>query len=148
MPEGLTVSLRPVTEDDLDVFFQQQLDAEASAMAAFPSRDHDAFYSHWHKILAGGEGTERTIEASGDVAGYIVSWFQDGHREVGYWLGKGYWGRGIASTALRRFVAEIPERPLLAWVAEHNVGSIRVLEKAGFVPDGRDGHHLIYKLDA
>jgi RimJ/RimL family protein N-acetyltransferase len=147
MSEGLTVSLRPVDEGDLDVFFQHQLDAEANAMAAFPPREHDAFYSHWRKILADGDGTERTIEASGEVAGYIVSWFQDGHREVGYWLGKSYWGRGVASTALRRFVAEISERPLYAWVAEHNVASMRVLEKTGFVPDGRDGHHRIYKLE-
>ena len=146
MPENLTVTLRPVDEGDLEAFFQHQLDAEACAMAAFPPRDDDAFYSHWHKILAG-DGTERTIEASGEVAGYVVSWCQDGHREVGYWLGKSYWGRGIASAALRRFTAEISERPLLAWVAEHNVGSIRVLEKAGFVRDGRDGHHLIFKLD-
>src|SRR5215212_6743418 len=116
MPEALAVSLRPVHQDDLEVFFEQQLDAEATAMAAFPSRDRDAFFPHWHKILANGDGIERTIEATGEIAGNIVSWMQDGHREVGYWIGKPYWGRGIASAALQLFTAEIAERPLYAWV--------------------------------
>jgi RimJ/RimL family protein N-acetyltransferase len=51
---------------------------------------------------------------------------------VGYWLGKAYWGRGIASSALALFLDDERHRPLLATVAAHNVGSRRVLEKAGF----------------
>ena len=52
---------------------------------------------------------------------------------VGYWIGKAYWGRGIASAALRLFLDDVERhRPLLATVVEHNAGSRRVLEKAGF----------------
>jgi RimJ/RimL family protein N-acetyltransferase len=52
---------------------------------------------------------------------------------VSYWIGREFWGRGVATAALAALVAEVKERPLHALVAEHNVGSIRVLEKCGFV---------------
>ena len=65
-------------------------------------------------------------------AGSAVSWTQDGHREIGYWLGSEYWGKGIATAAVATFVEQLSQRPLFAWVAEHNAGSIRVLEKCDF----------------
>ena len=61
-----------------------------------------------------------------------MSWMGDDGRMVGYWIGKARWGRGIASSALHLFLDVERHRPLLATVAEHNVGSCRVLEKAGF----------------
>ena len=51
---------------------------------------------------------------------------------VGYWIGKEHWGRGIASAALVLYLDVERHRPLLATVVEHNAGSRRVLEKAGF----------------
>ena len=51
---------------------------------------------------------------------------------VGYWIGKEHWGRGIASAALVLYLDVDRHRPLLATVVEHNAGSRRVLEKAGF----------------
>src|SRR5207244_9942675 len=33
-------------------FFEHQLDAEATRMAAFPSRDRDAFMAHWARIMS------------------------------------------------------------------------------------------------
>ena len=128
------VVLREVAEADLDVFFDQQLDPEATAMAAFPSRDRTAHMAHWAKILGDEALVARTIDADGQVAGYIGSWVNEhGAREIGYWLGKAYWGRGIATEAVARFVEMLHERPLYAGVAEHNVASMRVLEKCGFV---------------
>ena len=127
------ISLRDVTESDLDVFFTQQLDEVATAMAAFKPRDREAFDKHWAKILADDSTNQRTITAEGEVVGNIVSWVQDGHREIGYWIGRPFWGRGIATAAVARFVSETVELPLQAWVADHNVASIRVLEKCGFV---------------
>ena len=146
MTEGPAVTLRPVEESDLEAFFEHQLDPEATAMAAFPARDREAFFAHWHKIMADPPGPIRTITLGTAVAGNIVSWEQDGHQEVGYWIGKPYWGRGVASAALRQFIQLVPKRPLFAWVARHNAGSIRVLEKAGFVQTGSEGDHLILKL--
>ena len=57
---------------------------------------------------------------------------QDGEREVGYWVGKEYWGKGIATQALAEFLNQVKTHPLVAHVAKHNVASRRVLEKCGF----------------
>jgi RimJ/RimL family protein N-acetyltransferase len=73
--------------------------------------------------------------AHGEVVGSIASWQTDGERDVGYWIGRAHWGKGIASAALRAFLHVDRTRPLAAHVAEHNVGSRRVLEKCGFVVD-------------
>ena len=126
------VSLRAVTPGDVAIFYEQQLDPAAAEMAAFPPRDRDEHSAHWDRIRADGSVLLRTIVAEGEVAGNVVTWVQDGHHEIGYWLGREYWGRGIATAALSLFVALVTERPLYAWVAEHNGGSIRVLEKVGF----------------
>ena len=60
-----------------------------------------------------------------------MSWDRDGKHLVGYWLGREFWGQGLATRALRELVDEL-ERPLYAEVATTNIGSIRVLEKCGF----------------
>jgi RimJ/RimL family protein N-acetyltransferase len=127
------VHLRDVTDEDIAVFFDHQRDPEANAMSAFAARDRDEHVAHWSKIRRDGSCVTKTIVAEGDVAGNIGSWMQDGHREIGYWIGKEFWGRGIATAAVRAFVGVVTERPLFAWVAEHNVGSVKVLEKCGFV---------------
>ena len=67
-----------------------------------------------------------------------MSWEMEGEREVGYWLGKEFWGKGIATQALAEYVNIVQTRPLMAHVARHNVGSRRVLEKCGFKAIGED----------
>ena len=124
--------LRDVTESDLPIFYEQQLDPEATAMAAFPSRDREPFMAHWTKIMADEKGILKTILFDGQVAGNIVSWEQDGEWEVGYWLGREFWGKGIATRALSEFLKQVKTRPLVAHVAKGNIGSRRVLEKCGF----------------
>jgi RimJ/RimL family protein N-acetyltransferase len=142
-----SISLRNVVEEDLAVFFQQQNEPDANAMAAFPARDRQEHLAHWHKVLDDKTVITRSIVYGDEVAGNIVSWIQDGKREIGYWIGKAFWGKGIATSALRLFLGVDVERPLFAWVARHNAGSVRVLEKVGFVHAGEDGLHLIYRLD-
>lgn len=61
---------------------------------------------------------------------------------VGYWIGREFWGRGIASAALGQFLRAEVARPLNARVAKHNTASIRVLRKAGFVLVGEDAFDL------
>jgi RimJ/RimL family protein N-acetyltransferase len=126
------VSLRPVEDDDLPLFFAWQADEESYRMAAVAARDAEAFAAHWARIRSNPDSLLRAIVADGAVAGHAVSWTGDGGRMVGYWIGKAHWGRGIASSALRLFLDDERQRPLLATVAGHNVGSRRVLEKAGF----------------
>ena len=142
------VTLRPVVDSDLPVFFEHQRDPEGVAMAGVPSRDEEAFFAHWEKVRARPDGIHRTIEADGEVAGNIVSWEGDEGRLVGYWIGREQWGRGIATAALRAFLEEIPERPLHALVHAENAGSIRVLEKCGFVQVGEDDEGPVFRLDA
>ena len=127
-----SVQLRDAIDTDLLIFYEQQLDLEAIRMAAFPSRDEDAFIAHWIKIMADDSVMIKTILFKGEVAGNIVCFEQLGEREVGYWLGKEYWGKGIASEALTQFLPHIKTRPLFAHVAKHNAASRRVLEKCGF----------------
>jgi RimJ/RimL family protein N-acetyltransferase len=126
------VLLRPVLEADLPVFFEHQMDPEATRMADFPARPFEAFMAHWHRHLPSPANIHRTILFDDRVAGNIVSWPQSDERLVGYWLGREFWGRGIATRALTLFLGEITHRPLFAHVAPHNVGSQRVLQKCGF----------------
>jgi RimJ/RimL family protein N-acetyltransferase len=148
------VALRESEESDRAILFEHQREPEGNEMAAFASRDEQAFAEHWERLKADDTAIQRTIVADGDVAGDIGSWIDDGERLVGYWLGKEFWGRGIATEALRQFVLVVPDRPLFASVAEHNVASLRVLEKCGFVavggprPPGDDGiREIILRLD-
>ncbi|HEX4832466.1 MAG TPA: GNAT family N-acetyltransferase [Trebonia sp.] len=126
------VRLRPVTDQDFDVFFAFEADPVAAAMAAFPSRDKEAFAAHWARVSANETALRRAIVADGVVAGNIGSWDQEGERLLGYWIGREHWGRGIATEALAQFLRLDVTRPLLAHVASHNAGSARVLEKCSF----------------
>jgi RimJ/RimL family protein N-acetyltransferase len=133
------VQLRDVIASDLPIFFKQQLDPTANYMAAFTAKDptdREAFRAHWAKILADEGITMRTILFEGEVAGYVSThgWF--GEPEVTYWLGKAYWGRGLATQALATFLRVQEVRPLLARAAKDNLASIRVLQKCGFVLTG------------
>jgi RimJ/RimL family protein N-acetyltransferase len=132
------VRLREVTEDDLPIFYEQQADPEANAMAAFPARDREAFAEHWAKVLADDSVSKKTILFDGHVAGNIMRFEQSGQPLVGYWIGRNYWGKGIATRALSEFLGQVAARPLYARVAKHNVASIRVLEKCGFTVAGED----------
>ena len=104
-------------------------------MAAFPARDKDQFAAHWAKVRADDTKVVRTIVADGMVAGNIGSWQENGQQLLGYWVGREFWGRGVATQALALLVDEVSIRPLYAHVAVHNVGSIRVLDKCGFRRD-------------
>ncbi|MEO7000476.1 MAG: GNAT family N-acetyltransferase [Ktedonobacterales bacterium] len=134
-----TVLLRDVEASDLPIFFEQQLDPGANVMAAFTAKnpaDRQAFMAHWAQILGNGSNLNQTIILDGQVVGNIASFIteESGHREreVSYWIGKQYWGRGIATQALSLLLELLQERPLYARVAKDNGASLRVLEKCGF----------------
>ncbi len=150
---GSLVQLRDVHADDLDAFFEHQTDAEAVAMAAFPPRERETFLTHWARVLEDPRNSTWTVLVAGDVAGYIACFPQDDALHIGYWLGRPFWGRGIATAALAQLLGRVPARPLFARVAEHNVGSRRVLEKCGFeqigtVPPGPHGDvtELVFRI--
>jgi RimJ/RimL family protein N-acetyltransferase len=128
--------LREVVEDDLALFFDFQLDPDANCMAAFTAKDptdREAFTAHWNKIMADPTTINRTIVCDGQVVGSISSYEESGKLEVTYWIGRAYWGKGIATRALTAFLAQTnATRPIYARVAQDNLGSRRILEKCGF----------------
>ena len=135
------VSLREVADGDLPIFFEHQRDPQGVYMAAFTVKDPNdraAFDAHWRWILAEPTILTRTIEVDGQPAGYMSSYVGDVWREVTYWLGRDYWGRGIASAALRAFLLLDTHRPLHGRAAADNIPSLRVMEKCGFVRIGTD----------
>src|SRR3954447_3172477 len=149
------VQLRDVAADDLPLFFEHQRDPIAVALVAFRSRDRAGFDQHWEKLLADASCLKKTIVADGQVAGNIGSWVSDGKREIGYWLDRALWGRGIATEALAAFLRLEQTRPLHAGVATHNAASIRVQQKCGFnvlgpeepAPSDAKPSHVLLRLD-
>ena len=132
------VTLRDVIDSDLPIFYEHQLEPDAVQMAAFPARDRDAFFAHWNRIRSNPTVFNKPILLDEQVVGNIGSYEIEGEREIGYWLGKAYWGKGIATAALKQFLAQLTTRPLYAHVTKANAGSLRVLQKCGFVITGED----------
>lgn len=132
------ILLREVVEEDLPVFYAHQIDADAVEMAAHLPRDYEAFQLHWTDLLAKNAVVKKTILVDQRVTGYVISFVYFGVREVGFWIGKEYWGQGIATRALSKLLEQVPLRPLRASAAKHNRGSLRVLEKCGFRIVGED----------
>jgi RimJ/RimL family protein N-acetyltransferase len=96
-------TLREVRDEDLPLLFEQWADAVAAHMAAFTAPDHmdrDAFERRWSRLRADETVLTRVIVDDDDVAGTIGSWGVSGEREVTYWIGRSYWGKGIATEAL------------------------------------------------
>lgn len=123
------------------VFFEHQLDPEANHMAAFGAADptdRAAFLVRWARILADDAVVTKTIVFDGRVVGHIRRFTQFGEPEVTYWIDREYWGMGLATAALTEFLDLDPTRPLYARAAVDNLGSLRVLDKCGFVAVGED----------
>lgn len=132
--------LREIEDGDLPLLFAFQLDPEANRMAAFTPRDpadRAAFVAHWAKIRRDPTILMRTIVDEGRVAGSVGSVVLDGKRQVTYWLGREFWGRGVATRALRALLEIDATRPIHASAAADNLASLRVLEKCGFRVVGR-----------
>ena len=142
------ITLRPVIEADLSILFQQQLSPEAVAMSAYPSKDRGEFLRHWEGILKNKNVTARTIIYKEKVAGHILCWKEGKYEQhIGYWIGKEFWRRGIASTAVAEFLILVKMRPLYAEVSNHNFASKRVLEKNGFALLNEGAKISMYKLE-
>lgn len=138
---SIEVRLRELRDSDLPVIFEYESDPVAIQMAAFTAddpADRVAFDAHWARIRANAAITIRTILVGDAVAGTIAGFERDGDAEVTYWVGRQFWGKGVATRALAAFLREHPRRPLHARAAKDNVASIRVLEKCGFTVAGYD----------
>jgi len=137
----VTLTLRTLTDGDLDALFGWESDPRAVRMAAFtradPS-DRDAFDAHYERVRNDPSATLLAIDVEGEFVGTVSSFTREGEREVSYWIDPARWGQGLASRALRALLAIEPTRPIYGRVAEHNGASAKVLARAGFVEIGSD----------
>lgn len=142
------ILLRPTIESDLPILFQQQLDPEAVAMSAYPAKDRGEFMRHWEGILKNKNVIARTILFKEKIAGHVLCWKEGKYEQrIGYWISKEFWRRGIASASVNELLALVKLRPLYAEVANHNIGSRRVLEKNGFALLNEGAKISTYKLE-
>lgn len=135
------ITLTETEKDDLNSFFQFQLDKEANYLAAFTSKDPNdktAYIEKFTKHLNDPTINMRTIKANDEIAGSIAKFVLENEAEITYWIDKKFWGQGIATAALKDFLKIEQIRPIYARVAFDNYGSQKVLEKCGFVKTGKD----------
>lgn len=136
-----TITLPETTTEDLNALFQFQIDEEAIHLAAFTPKDpHDktAYIEKYAKLLADPTINMRTIKADGEIVGSVSKFVIDNDAEITYWIDRKYWGHGIATDALTKFLEIEQIRPIYGRVAFDNYGSQKVLEKCGFVRIGKD----------
>ncbi len=158
--DKMQIELRPAQVSDLDIFFQFQLDEQACYLAAFTPKhpaDKKAYIEKYTKHLNDPAIRTQTILADGAIAGSVARFVIQGDTEITYWIDKKYWGKGVATTALEKFLSTESARPIFGRVAFDNFGSQKVLEKCGFVKTGTDRgfanarqqeiEEFIYKLD-
>ena len=137
----MAISLRPLADGDLDALFVWESDPHAVELAAFtradPS-DRGAFNAHYERVRRDSSNLLLAIDDDGEFVGTVGSFTVEGDREVSYWISSNRWGQGLASRALRAFLAVERTRPLYGRVADHNVASATVLAGAGFVEVGTE----------
>ena len=114
--------------------------ARMTAMIPHPYSEEAA--AQWLAgALEGEEGTIFMIERDGTLVGCTgYRAFDEEHGELGYWIGKSYWGRGYATEAVRAAIAHAFDADGFAYLkAGHfvdNPASERLLGKLGFEPSG------------
>ena len=138
---NIAITLSETTKEDLDVLFLFQLDEKANYLAAFTSKDPSdkaAYIEKYSKLLNDPTVNNRTIRANGEIAGSIAKFVRENDAEITYWIDRKFWGQGIATNALKKFLEVEPTRPIYGRVGFDNYGSQRVLEKCGFVKIGKD----------
>jgi len=127
--------------DDLNYFFQFQLNPEAIHLAAFIAKDSDnktAYIEKYSRFLTDPTINMKTIRLDGEIVGSISKFMMFGEAEITYWIDRKYWGKGIGAGALQMFLETETTRPIYGRVAFDNIGSQKVLEKCGFIKVGED----------
>jgi ribosomal-protein-alanine N-acetyltransferase len=154
------IQLRPTQILDLETLFQFQQDLDGRHLAAFVSENPDdksAYIAKYTRLLSDPSVNNQTIICDGVIVGSIAKFLMDGDTEITYWIDRKYWGQGIATKAVEKFLIVEKGRPIFGRVAFDNFGSQKVLEKCCFVKVGTDRgfanarqieiEELIYKID-
>jgi ribosomal-protein-alanine N-acetyltransferase len=99
--------LRQAEKSDLELFFQFQLDEEATYLAAFTAKDptdKEAYIEKYSKHLNDPTISMKTILVDEIIVGSIAKFLMEGDTEITYWIDKNFWGKGIATAALIKFL--------------------------------------------
>ncbi len=137
----MDVILRNTNTNDLHTLFEFQLDEDANYLAAFTSEnpaDKKVYIEKWTSLLSDEKVNVKTILLDSDIVGSIAKFEMNGNAEITYWIGKEFWGKGIASSALKKFLEIEKTRPIYGRVAFDNIGSQKVLVNCGFSEIGTE----------
>lgn len=139
----MNIELRDRTEETVRVYFNMTRDEEIQSLCPQKAKTEDEAVADFYETLSdNAKSYGRTIyidgEYIGDIWCYCIDRDENPNAMVSYCIfKKEYWGRGIGSIALEMFLKEITEKFQLksigAFTYANNIGSIRVLEKNGFV---------------
>jgi RimJ/RimL family protein N-acetyltransferase len=135
------ITLAKTTITDLETLFQFQLNPEANHLAAFTSKDpsdKNAYIEKYSKLLTDPTVNNQTIRINNEIVGSLAKFILFGDAEITYWIDRKFWGQGITTAALKKFLKMELTRPLYGRVAFDNYGSQKVLEKCGFTRTGKD----------
>ena len=135
----------------------------ASMTGTIPHPYTERMAAHWlASMLDGEEGVVFAIERLGTLIGCTgYRAFSRDHAELGYWIGKPYWGMGYATEAVRALVQYAFATDDFAYLTvghfSNNPASARVIAKTGFERDGKEvrecaargekAYCLTYRLD-
>lgn len=136
-----SVQLRQVLAGDIALFFEHHLELRplpAGASVADLESRKATFVGRWDQMLSDERVLARTIVWKGAVAGYVAHLMQRDKPAISCWLGRDYWGKGVATQAVRDFLDLIEERPVYARVSYDNLAAMQVLRKTGFEIVGHD----------
>ena len=135
------ITLTKTEKDDLNSFFQFQLDKEANYLAAFTSKDPNdktAYIDKHTRHLTDPTINMWTIKANDEIVGSVAKFVIENDAEITYWIDRKFWGQGIATTALKKILKIEQIRPIYGRVAFDNYASQKVLEKCCFVKIGKE----------
>ena len=135
------IKLTKTTQEDLETLFIFQTDKEGGYLAAFMPKDptdKSAYIDKYTKLLNDPTVNNQTITFDNTIVGSIAKFVMEGNTEITYWIDRKFWGKGIATTALKDFLILEQTRPIFGRVAFDNFGSQKVLVKCSFVKIGTD----------
>lgn len=142
--------LRPWRPDDAEALFRYASDPQVSEPAQWPTHTSVAMSRQIiESFFMVNEATfAMELQATGEPIG-CIGLVPEGHeyypvlraeREIGYWVGRPHWGRGLTSEALEALIGYCRDvlslRSLLITTGLHNIASQRVAGKCGFLPVG------------
>ncbi len=147
MKQSKEVSLRPFRDEDAETVARlcnnKKIFDNVRDFFPYPYSLQDArdFITH---CQVHSPPLNMAVIYQGELAGAIGLVTQTdvytGTAEIGYWLGEPYWNKGIMTRAVRLMVdyafTTLKLRRVFTAVYAYNSASMRVLEKAGFQPEG------------